>query len=334
MGCKNNYKKEGTSMKTIKWAIIGTGTIANKFAEALVSLDNTELIAVMSRRIESSLEFGNKFNLPSDFCFNSAEAMLELDNIDIVYIATPNNSHFEYSMLSLHNGKSVLCEKPSMLNQNELEEVATLAKEKNLFFMEAMKNRFMPSIQALKKMIDEGVIGDIKLIETNFGFTLPFDESNYLFYPELGGGALLDVGVYSISFVLYLLGVQTVDVHSHMIKGKTSVDETVSFTIKHGEDVISHHFSSIKLNTDRFARITGTQGFIRIPRFSSSQKLIISTDDTEEVLEFPFELNGMEYQILEANRCLIEGLNESPIMSFKDSLETMRIIELIQLQHE
>ena len=151
-------------MKTIKWAIIGTGTIANKFVEALVKLDSTELVAVMSRRLESSLEFGKKFNVPSQFCFNSAERMLELEEIDIVYIATPNSSHFEYSMLCLNHGKSVLCEKPSMLNKNELKKVVALAKEKNLFFMEAMKNRFLPSIQALKKMIDKEVIGKIKLI--------------------------------------------------------------------------------------------------------------------------------------------------------------------------
>ena len=317
-------------MKKIKWGIIGLGNIANKFAQAVTKMQNTELIAVASRTKEKSEHFGNNYGVVKEKCYGTYEEIVRDNDVDVIYIAVPHSMHKEISILCLENKKAVLCEKPVTLNEEEVVEVINCAKENKTFFMEAMKTRFLPVHKEVRRIIKNGEIGEIKLIQADFGFFTEFNEENRLFNPKLGGGALLDVGVYPISYGAWLMEEEPSSIKSNIFVGKTGVDENVSTIIsyKNGREV--HVYAAINLNTVREANIIGTKGILRIPRFSSGEKLIINIDGREEIKEFPFDINGFEYQIEEVNELIRKGKLESLTMSWSDSRRVMKILDKIK----
>ena len=317
-------------MKKIKWGIIGLGNIANKFAQAVTKMQNTELIAVASRTKEKSEHFGNNYGVVKEKCYGTYEEIVKDNDVDVIYIAVPHSMHKEISILCLENKKAVLCEKPVTLNEEEVVEVINCAKENKTFFMEAMKTRFLPVHKEVRRIIKNGEIGEVKLIQADFGFFTEFNEENRLFNPKLGGGALLDVGVYPISYGAWLMEEEPSSIKSNIFVGKTGVDENVSAIIsyKNGREV--HVYAAINLNTVREANIIGTKGILRIPRFSSGEKLIINIDGREEIKEFPFDINGFEYQIEEVNELIRKGKLESLTMSWSDSRRVMKILDKIK----
>lgn len=317
-------------MKKIKWGIIGLGNIANKFAQAVTKMQNTELIAVASRTKEKSESFGNNYGVEKERCYGSYEEIVKDNDVDVIYIAVPHSMHKEISILCLENKKAVLCEKPVTLNEKEVIEVIECARLNQTFFMEAMKTRFLPVHKEVKRIIEMGEIGEVRLIQADFGFYTEFDEKNRLFDPKLGGGALLDVGVYPISYGIWLMEGKPTNIQSNVFLGKTSVDENVSaiMTYENGKEV--HIYGAINLNTVREANIIGTKGTLRIPRFSSGEKIIININGKEEIKEFPFEINGFEYQIEEVNEAIRNRKLESEIMSWNDSIMVMRILSKIK----
>ena len=317
-------------MKKIKWGIIGLGNIANKFAQAVTKMQNTELIAVASRTKEKSEHFGNNYGVVKEKCYGTYEEIVRDNDVDVIYIAVPHSMHKEISILCLENKEAVLCEKPVTLNEEEVVEVINCAKENKTFFMEAMKTRFLPVHKEVRRIIKNGEIGEIKLIQADFGFFTEFNEENRLFNPKLGGGALLDVGVYPISYGAWLMEEEPSSIKSNIFVGKTGVDENVSTIIsyKNGREV--HVYAAINLNTVREANIIGTKGILRIPRFSSGEKLIINIDGREEIKEFPFDINGFEYQIEEVNELIRKGKLESLTMSWSDSRRVMKILDKIK----
>lgn len=319
-------------MKSIKWGIIGLGNIANKFAQAVVKMENTELLAVASRTKEKSETFGSNYGVSPEKCYGSYEELAKDNEIDAIYIALPNSLHKELSILCLNNKKAVLCEKPVTMNEQELIEVITCAKKNNVFFMEAMKTRFLPVHKEVKRIIDNGELGEIRLIQADFGFFSKFNEENRLFHKDLGGGALLDVGVYPISYGMWILGNYPKKVLSSCNIGITGVDENVSAIISYDKGKELHIYGAINLNTGREATIIGTKGILKIPRFSSGEKLRVTIDNKETLFDFPFDINGFEYQIEEVNSSLRQGKIESKIMSFEDSKEVMKILDIIREQ--
>ena len=240
-------------MKKIKWGIIGLGNIANKFAQAVTKMQNTELIAVASRTKEKSEHFGNKYGVVKEKCYGTYEEIVRDNDVDVIYIAVPHSMHKEISILCLENKKAVLCEKPVTLNEEEVVEVINCAKENKTFFMEAMKTRFLPVHKEVRRIIKNGEIGEVKLIQADFGFFTEFNEENRLFNPKLGGGALLDVGIYPISYGAWLMEEEPSSIKSNIFVGKTGVDENVSAIIsyKNGKEV--HVYAAINLNTVREA---------------------------------------------------------------------------------
>lgn len=320
----------GGKMKKIKWGIIGLGNIANKFAQAVTKMQNTELVAVASRTKEKSEYFGNNYGVAKEKCYGSYEEIVKDIDVDVIYIAVPHSMHKELSILCLENKKAVLCEKPVTLNEEEAVEVINCAKKNKTFFMEAMKTRFLPVHKEVKKMIENGEIGELRLIQADFGFYTEFDEKNRLFDPELGGGALLDVGVYPISYGAWLMDENIIDIKSNIFLGKTGVDENVSAIISYEMGKEVHIYGAINLNTVREANIIGTKGTLRVPRFSSGEKLIININGKEEIKDFPFEINGFEYQIEEVNEAIRIGKLESKIMSWNDSVTVMKLIDKIK----
>ncbi|OOM74196.1 glucose--fructose oxidoreductase precursor [Clostridium puniceum] len=317
-------------MRKIKWGIIGLGNIANKFAHTAKAMDSVELKAVASRGKEKSEAFGKIYDVPSEKCYGSYEELVRDEDVDVVYIAVPHIFHKEISMLCLKNGKGVLCEKPVTINSNEIKEVIDAAKENKMFFMEAMKTRFLPINQKIKQIINEGKLGDVRLLQADFGFNAEFNPMGRLFNKDLGGGALLDVGIYTISYSSFIFGNHPKNIKSTLYIGKTGVDECVSINLEYENGKQSQLYGAINLDTVRDANIIGTKGRIRVPKFSNADNAYILINDKEEKIEMPFDINGFEYQIREVSRCINEGRLESEIMSWKDSIETMNIIDLVK----
>lgn len=317
-------------MRKIKWGIIGLGNIANKFAQTVKAMDSVELKAVASRSREKSEAFGKIYGVPFHKCYGNYEELIKDQEIDVVYIAVPHIFHKEISILCLKNGKGVLCEKPVAMDSNEIKEVIDTALENNMFFMEAMKTRFLPVNKRVKEIINEGLLGEVRLLQADFGFNSEFDPTGRLFNKDLGGGALLDVGIYTISYSSFIFGNHPKDIKSNLYIGKTGVDECVSIDLEYEDGKQAQLYAAINLDTVRDANIIGTKGRIRIPRFSNADTAYILIDGKEEKLEMPFEINGFEYQIKEVVKCINEGKLQSEIMSWKDSMEIMNIMDSVK----
>ena len=317
-------------MKTINWGIIGLGNIANKFAQAITKMNDTQLVAVASRTKEKSEKFGNIYGVSKEKSYGSYEEILMDKEIHAIYIAVPNSMHKELSLLCLKHKKAVLCEKPVTMNEREIIELVQCAKDNNVFFMEAMKTRFLPVHKEVKRIIENNELGEIRLIQADFGFYSEFDEKNRLFHKELGGGALLDVGVYPISYGMWLMGNHPQKILSSYNIGQSGVDENVSAIISYDRGRELHIYGAINLNTAREATIVGTKGILKIPRFSSGEELKLIINNEEKIIKFPFHINGFEYQIEEVNSSLRNNEIESKIKSFEDSISVMRILDRIR----
>lgn len=317
-------------MGKIKWGIIGLGNIANKFAQTVKAMDSVELKAVASRSKEKSEAFGKLYDVPLEKCYGNYDELVKDESIDVVYIAVPHVFHKEISILCLKNGKGVLCEKPVTMNSNEIKEVIRAAEENKMFFMEAMKTRFLPINQKIKEFIGEGKLGEVRLLQADFGYNAEFDPMNRLFNKDLGGGALLDVGIYNISYSSFIFGNHPKNIKSNLYIGKTGVDECVSINLEYEDGKQSQLYSAINLDTVRDANIVGTKGRIRVPKFSNADTAYILIDGKEEKLEMPFDINGFEYQIREVSKCIKEGKLQSDIMSWNDSIEIMNILDSVK----
>lgn len=257
-------------MRKIKWGIIGLGNIANKFAQTIKVMESVELAAVAARDKNKSEEFGRIYDVPAKKCYGSYDEIVKDDDIDVIYISVPHIFHKELSILCLNNGKSVLCEKPVTISKAEIQEVIEVAKKEKLFFMDAMKTRFLPVNQLVKKYLTDGRIGDVRLLQADFGFNLPFDPNNRLYNKELGGGALLDVGIYNISYSTFIFGNNPIDIKSNMYIGQSGVDESVSIELAYKNGRQAQLYGAINLTTRREANIIGTEGRICVPRFSNA----------------------------------------------------------------
>jgi predicted dehydrogenase len=317
-------------LKKITWGIIGLGKIANKFAQTLCAMNEVELKGVASRNKEKSVNFGNMYGLHADKCYGSYEELVKDEDIEVIYIAVPHVFHKELSVLCLKNRKAVLCEKPVTMNENEIKEVISVAKENKTFFMEAMKTRFLPVNQKIKQWINEGRIGDVRLVQADYGFKAKYDPENRLYNKVLGGGSLLDVGIYNISYSSYIFDTVPTNINSNMYIGKSGVDESASINLSYEDGKQALLYSAINLDTVRTANVIGTKGKISVPIFSNADTAYILSDGIEEKIHIPFDINGMEYQVREVVKCLNEGKIQSDIMSWKDSIEIMKIMDTIR----
>jgi len=216
--------------KNINWGILSTGRISEKFAFDLQFVPNARLAAVGSRDAARAFEFAGKVNAPK--AYGSYEALASDNDIDVIYIGTPNISHCENALLCLDRGKAVLCEKPFAMNEKEVLRMVSKAREKNAFLMEALWTRFIPAIKKALELIESGAIGDIVHIKADFGYKAQYDPAWRLFNKELGGGSLLDIGIYPVFLILLLLG-EPDEIAADAIIGRTGVDELVSAYFKY-----------------------------------------------------------------------------------------------------
>jgi predicted dehydrogenase len=316
---------------TTRWGIIGTGKIAKAFAAALRETPGAILAGVASRSIGSAEAFAREQNVLQ--AYGSYEALAGASDIDLVYIATPHTEHAANAMLVLEGGKGVLCEKPFTMNRPEAEKVVALARAKKLFLMEAMWSRYMPALAEVKRIIASGEIGAVHQVTADFGFTADVGPEHRLLNPELGGGALLDLGIYPLSLSTALLGpVASVTAQAEI--GATGVDLNTGFILRHEGGGISSCACSITTHTPVELTVSGERGFIRMnTRFHHAKSITVTpADGAARTVDTPFLGNGYVHEAIEAQRCWHAGLLESPGMPLDETLALMGVMDTIRTQ--
>ncbi len=316
---------------TINWAILGTGSIAHKFATGLQSLPDANLQAIGSRNQERADEFGDEFDV--DARFNSYEALAKQADADVVYVATPHPFHQENTMLCLEAGKPVLCEKPFAVNSAQAKEMIQCARDNQLFCMEAMWSRFFPLMDKIRAMTAEQAIGEIRMLNVDFGFRTAADPDSRLFNPDLAGGSLLDVGVYCCALSSMLFG-PPADLTGFAHLGDTGVDEQAAWVFSYGDGELASCSSAIRTATPMEAVINGTEGRIRIhsPWWIPTTMTVEINGEEPETMEFPLEGNGMNYEAAAVMNSLRNGDLEHDIMPLNESLQIARTMDKLRTQ--
>jgi dihydrodiol dehydrogenase / D-xylose 1-dehydrogenase (NADP) len=312
-----------------KWGILGCGNIAGKFAAGLQAVPDAQLFAVAARSESKAREFCKNHNAVKWHA--GYEALAADPEIDVVYVATPHTFHKEHTILCLNNGKHVLCEKPFAINKKEAEEMAAAAKTKGLFLMEAMWTRFLPVIGKIRELLAGKAIGDVWMLTADFGFRPRFDPTARLFDPALGGGSLLDVGVYSVAMAFMVFNRRPSTLVSTAFLGATGVDEQAAAILRYDRGEIALLSSSISADTANEANIFGSAGSIRIPQFWRAVKATVSARDKKEIA-IPFRANGYEYEAEEVMRCIRDGKTESDAMPLTESLAVMETMDSMRAQ--
>lgn len=309
----------------IQFGIIGAGNIARKFRDAVTQTKGAEVTAVASKDLQRSKKWAEEESVPH--YYGSYEDMLQDESIDAVYIATTNNFHQENILACLHAGKHVLCEKPLAMTSAHAKETIQLAQEKQLFLMEAMWSRFLPKSQAVRNWVLNDRIGTVKLMQATIGWVGDEVYNHRLFVPELGGGALYDLGIYPLELLPYYTDQKIMDVQRLVHRHATGVDDFVSLnlTLEHSYANVQCSFTT-KLPEDAY--LYGDRGYIRIP------KIHFGTDaylyDREDHLVETFtgkEENGFLYEIEETVRCIQSGQWESSICPHSMTLEACELFE-------
>jgi len=317
--------------EAVRWGIIGTGKIARAFATALKDVPGAVLAGVASRSQDKAAAFGLDFGARS--AYGSYEALVQANDIDLVYIGTPHPQHADNALMALRAGKGVLCEKPFTMNLREAEQVVTLARSKRLFLMEAMWTRYLPAYQQVKRILASGEIGTPRQVVADFGFAASFGPEHRVFNPALGGGALLDLGIYPLSVAAGLLG-PVLEVRAQAEMGATGVDVQTGFMLKHAGGAMSVCSCSFLARSPAELTVAGELGQVRMnTMFHRATSVTVKlADGAERTIETPYLGNGYVHEIIEAQRCWREGLLESPAMPLKETLALMGVMDEIRRQ--
>ncbi|MBA2246581.1 MAG: Gfo/Idh/MocA family oxidoreductase [Chloroflexia bacterium] len=331
-GTKGRQPLVTDTPNTTRWGILSTGRIAGLFATGLASAPGAELVAVGSRTQESADRFADQFDIPRR---HASYADLAADpEVDVIYVATPHPGHKDAALTCIAAGKNVLCEKPFALNLGEATEMVEAARAKGVFLMEAMWTRFRPAMVKVREVLASGAIGDITLVTANIGWKAGFDPASRLYDPELGGGALLDGGVYPLSFVSMVLGAPS-EVTGLAVLGKTGVDEQEAISLLHPSGAVACVGVTIRANPISLATIVGTSGRIQIDHdFHKPISFTVFVDGKEpERHEYPLaEGNGYQFEAMHVMECLQQGVTESPIMPLDESLTIMNTMDTLRAQ--
>ena len=313
----------------INWGIIGLGKIAHKFASDLRHVPNARLHAVASTDAVRASDFARQYG--ARYNFGSYEAILNCPHLDVVYIATPNTMHCQNTLMCLRRRISVLCEKPFAMNAHEVKMMVETARMNQTFLMEAMWTRFMPSFQKAMEIVKSGGIGRPLSMKADFGFYTPFNPKSRLFDKDLGGGALLDIGIYPVMLALSLFG-KPLKINALAQFSESGVDEECAVNLQFANGEIAMTHSTVKADTNIEAFIYGEKGVLQIHnRFHHSKALTIKLNNgKEEKITFTSEGNGYQFEATEVTNCLKNNELESKIMSHKFSLELVETLDAIR----
>jgi predicted dehydrogenase len=318
--------------RPIHWGIVGTGQIAHHFARGLAVVPDAQLLGVGSRSIDTANTFGDEFGVERRY--GSYEELVADPDIDVVYVSTPHQDHKASTIMCLNAGKHVLCEKPFAINAGEAREMVVVAREKGLFLMEAMWTRFRPTMVKVRELIDAGEIGEPRFLSANIGWKSNFDPESRLYNPDLGGGALLDGGVYPVSFSSMVLGTPNA-IASVATLGETNVDEQEAIALAFPSGAVASLGVTIQASPISIGLILGTRGRIEIHHDWHRPEGLTFTPYGGESQRFDYpqtEGNGYQYEAIEVGRCLREGLVESPVMTLDESISIMETMDSLRGQ--
>lgn len=312
--------------KTINWGIIGLGNIAHKFATDLLTIEGAKLYAVASRNQEKANEFASKYNATK--AYSSYESLAKDPNIDAVYIATPHTLHKENTLLCLDHGIAVLCEKPFAMDSDELNEMIAKAKDKNVLLMEALWTYFLPHYRYVLKALEDRIYGDVIKLEADFGFYRAFDNSSRLFNKSLGGGSLLDIGIYPIFASLSALGIPK-HIKANATYFENGADSSCDMVFEYEKNVKAILKSTLIEDTPTEAIFYCKKGIIKINHqfHNPSTISLIPNEGEAETIDFNNKTIGYNYEAIHFNELLRQGKTESNVMSFEFSQSLIKTLD-------
>ncbi|MEZ4605652.1 MAG: Gfo/Idh/MocA family oxidoreductase [Deinococcales bacterium] len=313
------------------WAILGTGSIARKFASDLRLLKDARRLVVASREQAKAEAFAKEFGFERNY--GSYEALLNDAEVEVVYIASPHSFHKEHSIMCLESGKHVLCEKPFAINAQEVSEMIAVARREKRFLMEALWSYFLPAITFSDELIKQGEIGNLQMIQADFGFrmskVLP---AHRLFDLKLGGGSLLDVGIYPVSLAMHYLG-QPLEIKALAHLGQTGADEQSSIIMRFAKNALAMMYSAIRTDSHQEAVIYGTKGNIRLKSpWWATKELTLNNAKGEKHYKLDFEGFGYHFEASHVMQCLQKGLLESPKVGLDHSQRLAATLDAIRQQ--
>lgn len=315
----------------LRWGILGAGGIAKRFSEDVKNLEGHTLAAVGSRDQTKADTFADQYGIANRHA--GYEALVSDPEVDVVYVATPHNFHKEHTLLALSAGKAVLCEKPFTINKGEAEVIVADARAKKLFLMEGMWSRCFPLMGKVRELLKEGAIGEPRMLQADFGFRAGVNPEGRLFNLALGGGGLMDVGVYTVSLASMIFGKPSKITGVAEI-GSTGVDEQAGMLLLHDGGQLAVLSTAIRTNTPHEVQIWGTDGRIRIHSawWRPSAITVTRSGKGEETIEMPFEGGGFQFEAQHIADCLRAGKTESDIMPLDESLQIMQTLDTLRGQ--
>jgi predicted dehydrogenase len=315
---------------TTRWGVLGPGAIAAGFADAMEMVKGGEIVAVASRARERADAYGDRYGVATRY--GDYAALAEDPHVDVVYVATPHSRHADDTITMLRAGKHVLCEKPFALDAAQAQRMVDEARDRGLFLMEAIWSRFLPAYRALVDVVESGRIGEPLLVEADFGFRRPLDPDHRLFRADLGGGGLLDLGIYPLQLCTLLLG-PVEDVVAEGVVGETGVDEAVAAVLRHGHGGLGVIKAALRINLTCTARVSGAEGAIEIPALMHCPNgiRVLSSAGVDDV-DASYAGNGLRFEIDEVHRCLADGRTESDVMPLDETLALARTLDDIRHQ--
>lgn len=317
--------------KQYNWGIIGPGKIAHKFAKGLAVIKNARLHAIASRSEDRAKAFAKEYG--AEHYFGSYEAITECPGLDVVYIATPHAFHCENTLLCLEKRIPVLCEKPFAINAKEVQQMIQAASVNKTFLMEALWTRFLPTTLKALEIIDDGTIGKVHGVKADFGFNAPFNQDGRLYNPDLGGGSLLDIGIYPAFLSQLILGKPTT-IKALGTLSPTKVDQECVAILQYNNDKIAQIHSSLQARTKTEAFIYGEKGTIHIHtrwHEPTTMSLLVNGERPKDI-RFDFSGNGYNYQAEEVMKCLEKGKLESDLWPLQSSLDLINLLDEIRAQ--
>lgn len=317
-------------MEALKIGIMGTGGIASILAETMLQMPQVVLMGAGSRSLEKAEEFAARFSL--ERAYGSYEELVKDPDIQLIYIATPHSEHYSNAKLCLENGKHVLCEKAFAANYAQAKEMTDLAREKKLLITEAMWVRYMPMAKTLKEILHSGIIGEPMTLTANLCYLI--SDRPRLIKPELAGGALLDVGVYTLNFASLVFGDEISDIQSSVIKTESGVDAQNSMTLCYPGGKMAILNSSLRVLSDRLGIIYGTKGYLVVENVNNFEAIRVY-DAKRQLVEThlqPEQISGYEYQIEASREAIRNGWTQCPQMPHKTILAIMKVMDELRRQ--
>lgn len=318
--------------RKIRWGLLGAGMILDRWMKGARMVEDMEIVSIASRTLESARKMAEKYQIPEATTY---EGLLARDDIDVVYIPVPHPFHKELAIKAMKAGKHVLVEKPAGVNASEWEEMVDCARETGVFLMEAFWTRCFPMMDTIRDCIQAGKIGDLRLLQLYFSYRMGDDYWGRAFDPAAAGGGLLDVGVYDLHFVDAVLGKEPVSLHGaaaiNTDELHLQVDEQAAYIASYDRGELALMASGVRTDLPETAFLYGTKGSIEVPHFYKPSEITIRAGGREEVISQPVPCHkgfpqdeGYQYEIRHVHDCLRAGLQESPKVTWNDTLRILR----------